>query len=141
MWVVDSVGPKEACVVWGAHWRNLTNTTEPSVCGGDVAFCQLTLTTCYSLHAANVKVIAFATCYHCVVRVTHWTLHKRCACVLWKNNFLASEKLIITTQQWTLTTASGKASEMIQNLSRSVFGRPLQVTVRPMPWCRCPICL
>ena len=26
------------CTRWGAHWRNLTNTTEPSVCGGDAAF-------------------------------------------------------------------------------------------------------
>ena len=25
----------------------LANTIEPSVCGGDAAFCQITLTTCY----------------------------------------------------------------------------------------------
>jgi len=30
--------PKEACVRWGAHWRNLTNTTESSMCGGDATF-------------------------------------------------------------------------------------------------------
>ena len=29
-----------------AHWRHLANTTEPSVCGGDAACCQITLTTC-----------------------------------------------------------------------------------------------
>jgi len=29
----------------GAYWRNLANTIEPSVSGGDVAFCQITLTT------------------------------------------------------------------------------------------------
>ena len=33
--------------VWGAHWRHLKNTTEPSMCGGDAALCQITLTTCY----------------------------------------------------------------------------------------------
>jgi len=33
--------------VWGAYWRNLANTTEPSVCCGDAALCQITLTTCY----------------------------------------------------------------------------------------------
>jgi len=22
---------------WGAHWRNLANTTEPSICGGEEA--------------------------------------------------------------------------------------------------------
>jgi len=31
---------------WGAHSRHLTNMTEPSMCGGDVALCQITLTTC-----------------------------------------------------------------------------------------------
>jgi len=29
----------------GVHWRHLANTTEPSVCSGDVALCQITLTT------------------------------------------------------------------------------------------------
>jgi len=32
--------------IWGAHWRHLVNTTEPSVCGGDAALCQITLTSC-----------------------------------------------------------------------------------------------
>jgi len=31
----------------GAHWCFLANAIEPSVCGGDVAFCRMTLTTCY----------------------------------------------------------------------------------------------
>jgi len=30
----------------GAHWRYLKNTTEPSMCGGDAALYQITLTTC-----------------------------------------------------------------------------------------------
>jgi len=38
-----------AFYIWGAHWRHLTNTTEPSMCGGDAALCQITLTTCYCL--------------------------------------------------------------------------------------------
>jgi len=29
----------------GAHWRNLTNMIEPSVCGGDAALRQITSTT------------------------------------------------------------------------------------------------
>jgi len=32
--------------IWNAHWRHLANTTEPSMCGGDAALCQITLTTC-----------------------------------------------------------------------------------------------
>jgi len=31
----------------GAHWRHLANTIEPSMCGGDAALCQITLSTCY----------------------------------------------------------------------------------------------
>jgi len=30
---VDSGRPKEPCVRWGAHWRNLANTSEPRRCG------------------------------------------------------------------------------------------------------------
>jgi len=36
-----------AFCIWGAHWRPLANTTEPSMCGGGAASCQITLTTCY----------------------------------------------------------------------------------------------
>jgi len=36
-----------SCIHWRAHWRHLTNTTEPSLCSGDAALCQITLTTCY----------------------------------------------------------------------------------------------
>jgi len=47
-------GPKGRChgnhflafCIWGAHWCHLANTTEPSVCGGYAALCQITLTTC-----------------------------------------------------------------------------------------------
>jgi len=38
IWFEDSGGAKEPCIRWGAHWRNLANTTEPSMCGSDVAF-------------------------------------------------------------------------------------------------------
>jgi len=27
---------------YSAHWRHVANTIEPSVCGGDAAFCQIT---------------------------------------------------------------------------------------------------
>jgi len=33
--------------IWGAHWRHLAHTTEPSICGGDMTLCQITLTHCY----------------------------------------------------------------------------------------------
>jgi len=34
-------------VYMGALWHHLVNTTEPSMCGGDVALCQITSTTCF----------------------------------------------------------------------------------------------
>jgi len=41
------VGPRNRVLDGGAHWRNLANTTEPSMRGGDAAlpFCRITLTT------------------------------------------------------------------------------------------------
>jgi len=45
----------------GAFCRHLANTTEPSVCGGDAALCQIALTTCYydrcHLHHYQVSVV------------------------------------------------------------------------------------
>ena len=42
--------PFLAFYIWGAHWRHLKNTTELSMCGGDAAFRQITLTICYHYH-------------------------------------------------------------------------------------------
>jgi len=41
--------PFLAFYIWGVHWRHLKNTTEPSMCGGDAALRQITLTTCLFL--------------------------------------------------------------------------------------------
>jgi len=61
IWVVDSGRLREAQFRWcspgganvpsqegacphrRAHWCNLANTTEPSVCYGDAALCEITL--------------------------------------------------------------------------------------------------
>ena len=47
--------PFLAFYIWDAHCRHLKNTTEPSMCSGDAALCQITLTTCYSLNAHSVQ--------------------------------------------------------------------------------------
>ena len=36
-----------AFYIWGAHSGHLKNKTEPSMCSGDAALCQITFTTCY----------------------------------------------------------------------------------------------
>jgi len=44
MWTWMS--PMKHVLGGGAQWCHLANTIEPSVCGGDTASCQITLTTC-----------------------------------------------------------------------------------------------
>jgi len=39
----------QVCPNGRAHWRHLANTFEPSICDGDAALCQITLTTCFLL--------------------------------------------------------------------------------------------
>jgi len=43
------VGSRKHVLDRDEHWRNLTNTIEPSVCGGDSGLCQISLTTCLTL--------------------------------------------------------------------------------------------
>jgi len=43
MWT--RVGPRQHALNWGARWLHLANTIEPSVCGVDVAWCEIILTT------------------------------------------------------------------------------------------------
>ena len=38
VWTRLTVGPKQHVLDEGAHWRQLTNTIEPSMRGGDAAF-------------------------------------------------------------------------------------------------------
>jgi len=38
---VDSCGPKEAYIRWGAHWRHLANLIEPSVCSDGAPYVKL----------------------------------------------------------------------------------------------------
>ena len=40
------VGPGNHVLDGAAHWCHLVNMTEPSMCGSNVALCQITLTTC-----------------------------------------------------------------------------------------------
>jgi len=51
-----------AFYIWDAHWHHLANTTEPSVCGSDVALCQITLTTFCSARYARTR--SMPRCYY-----------------------------------------------------------------------------
>jgi len=42
-------------ISWGALWRHMANTTEPSMCGGDAACCQITLATCLGCERAEKR--------------------------------------------------------------------------------------
>jgi len=48
----------------GSHWRNLVNTIEPSVCGGDAALCQITSTTCFILQSLAKLAIFYPNVKH-----------------------------------------------------------------------------
>jgi len=51
---------------WGARGHHLVSMIEPSVCGGDAALCQATLTTCSTLIQLD----------HLNVIMHHWRLYK-----------------------------------------------------------------
>jgi len=49
-----------------AHLRHLSNTIEPSVCCGDAALCQITLTTCFNIriwHGISTWKVATIVCW------------------------------------------------------------------------------
>jgi len=50
----------------GAHWHHLINTTEPSVCGGDAAFRQITFSTCFifSIHTILLHTLLHPAAYN-----------------------------------------------------------------------------
>ena len=43
------------------HSRHLANTTESSMCGGDAALCQITLTTCYHSLTTQLALVGAGT--------------------------------------------------------------------------------
>ena len=45
-------------------WRNLANTTEPSICGGHAALYQITLTTCYLFPNTADKLPSYSNMTH-----------------------------------------------------------------------------
>jgi len=46
-----------------AHWRNLANTTEPSVCSSQTALCQITLTICLLKPTVKLRHLFFYSLY------------------------------------------------------------------------------
>ena len=69
------VGSRKHVLGRGAHWCHLANTIEPSMCGGDAACCQTTLTTCF-FRIIRQTGLTFITC-DClrVVSVTELVPH------------------------------------------------------------------
>jgi len=65
----------QMCPPRRAHWRHLANAIEPSVCGGNAAFCQTTFTTCYN--SVIVQIYDCVSAFYCVHFFTmkveiHW---------------------------------------------------------------------
>ena len=63
---VDSIGTVRMPIGGGgAHWRHLANTSESSVCGGDAALCEITLTTCFM--QINFCILLLAYCDYSII--------------------------------------------------------------------------
>jgi len=61
------------CTRWGAHWHYLTNTAVPSMYIGDLALCQLNLTTCCNWdHTISVLLTTVHNCalINCIYLLT-----------------------------------------------------------------------
>jgi len=52
MWT--RVGTRKRVLHGAAYWHHLANTIEPSICGGEGTFCQITLSTCLSQNAVRL---------------------------------------------------------------------------------------
>jgi len=67
--IVFTSSPGGAKVLtWRAHWRHLANTIESSVCYGDAALCQITLTACFyrAMHISAKRGIAIVILSVCL---------------------------------------------------------------------------
>jgi len=60
------VGPRKYVLRTGAHWRHMVNTTEPSMCDGDAACCQITLITYFALDSGAKRCDGPACLYVCL---------------------------------------------------------------------------
>jgi len=58
-----------AFYTWGAHWRHLANTTDPSISGGDAALCQIAIMKCQRVLVLTVC-IAWLTKYQAFSALT-----------------------------------------------------------------------
>ena len=63
IWDANSSWSKEACIRWDTHWHHVANIAEPSTCGGDAAFRQVTLTTFY-LCVSCILMYGWCLCSH-----------------------------------------------------------------------------
>jgi len=58
------VGPRKLGLGEGTDWRHLLNSIAPHMCGGTVAFCQITLTTCYYWYNQDYYIITTVSTIH-----------------------------------------------------------------------------
>ena len=64
--------------------QTIANTTEPSVCGGDAALCQVTLATCYHFISRICQITTFSSFQPLVILTSH----------IYRLQSLYSEKII-----------------------------------------------
>ena len=74
----------------GAHCRLLVNTIEPSMCGGDAALCQITLTTCNYYHHRSLGQASTALAPACL-RLPALSGGQRRAALVWHRDITTSQ--------------------------------------------------
>ena len=69
VWDSDSMSPGKHVLGCDARWHNLLNTIEPSVCSGDAACCQITLTGCCYFYCCSYWLLSCCVglCLLCLV--------------------------------------------------------------------------
>ena len=118
-----------AFCIWGANWRHLANTTEPSVCGGDAVLCQITLTTCYYYSACAfvvrlmlvfVFIAVVASCVNSCSGGTRWTLWERCLRRAASRTTHPTDRGF-RKESWRISTVNDGASSKKSAFTHSVF--------------------
>jgi len=97
--------PFLAFYIWGAHWHHLKNTTEPSMCGGDAALCQITWTTC-SLCNHEYHARVTTVCYNHISATTTFLR------VMSVPNFLTRRRRTDLLRMWSAHPSDDTATAM-----------------------------
>ena len=97
IWTRVSPAQGSICISWDAHWRNLANTIEPSMCSGDAAFLSIYFDHLLYYLVLYVSCVNLCVMYVCVLCLNVLLWHNKnmicycnsvslSHCGLWRND-------------------------------------------------------